>query len=204
MSFFEVFFPLSNLGNVLLQCCAELGREISSQGCCMCNLHSHGNILPLHYPQEQPQWIFPWICCEGHEWTQTDLRDQLRSHSFLVVISHCFHAFSRCNPHCSESPPKLFYLSPLVGANVPQGCSSPGAEEQGPVRPPAPLHLCHQGLEQSCDHSSAAGPSLPTKTLQTAVMAANDDVSVWNQEENKIKKIRKKRQENYFFLILGF
>lgn len=71
-----------------------------------------------------------------------------------------------------------FYLSPLVGAHVAQGCSSPGAEEQGPVRPPAPLHLCHQGLEQGSDHSSAAGPALPTITLQAAVMAANDDVSV--------------------------
>lgn len=74
--------------------------------------------------------------------------------------------------------PRQLYLSPLVGAHVAQGCSSPGAEEQGPVRPPAPLHLCHQGLEQGSDDSSAAGPALPTKTLQAAVVAANDDVSV--------------------------
>lgn len=97
------------------------------------------------------------------------------SHSFHVVISY----FQQQEASLQW---EQFYLSPLVGADVAQGCSSPRAEEQGPVRPPAPPHLCHQALEQGCDHSSAAGPALPTIALQTAVVATDDDVSVWNEE----------------------
>lgn len=125
--------------------------------------------------QECLNRCFPWTGCAVHEWTQTDLRGQLMSHSFHVVISY----FQRKEASLQW---EQFYLSPLVGADVAQGCSSPRAEEQGPVRPPAPPHLCHQALEQGCDHSSAAGPALPTIALQTAVVATDDDVSVWNEE----------------------
>lgn len=190
MLFFEVFLPLSNPGNVLLQLCAELEREISSQGCCMCNLHSHGHILPSHYPQEQPPKTFPLHLLRG-TWMNTDRpqrpanEPQFPCGNFILLP-----CFQQKYSVLQWVLLKLFYLSPLVGADVPKGCSSPRAEDHGPVRPPAPLHLWHQGLEQCCDDSCAAGPSLPTITLQTAVMASNDDVSVWNEELKKTQKNR--------------
>lgn len=132
--------------------------------------------------QEWPQWMLSLdLLCRT--WMNTD-RPQRPVNEPQLPCGHflLFPGFQQKECSVQGVLPEQFYLSPLVGADVPQGCSSPGAEEQGPVRSPAPLHLCHQGLEQGCDDSSAAGPALPTITLQTAVMATNDDVSVWNEE----------------------